>query len=209
MCIELIKTIQSRTINSTDGITLFMVKRLWDKLVVGWYDACVRSVGGWVRGFFSQFAIILKEFRLQQNNKMPKAKGKGGKNVKKGKKITEGERRDLIFREDGQEYAQVVRMLGDGRLALACYDDVARVGLIRGTMRRRVWINTGDIVLVGLREFDQSKADVIHKYTTEEARNLQAYDELPANARINQTAIDMAMDGGGEQGELEFEFEDI
>ena len=59
------------------------------------------------------------------------------------------------------------------------------------------------------REFDQSKADVIHKYTTEEARNLQAYDELPANARINQTAIDMAMDGGGEQGELEFEFEDI
>jgi initiation factor 1A len=33
-------------------------------------------------------------------------------------------------------------MLGDGRLALQCYDDVARTGLIRGTMRRRVWINT-------------------------------------------------------------------
>lgn len=32
-------------------------------------------------------------------------------------------------------------MLGDGRLALQCYDDVARTGLIRGTMRRRVWIN--------------------------------------------------------------------
>ena len=40
------------------------------------------------------------------------------------------------------EYAQVLRMLGDGRLALQCYDDVARTGLIRGTMRRRVWINT-------------------------------------------------------------------
>jgi len=33
-------------------------------------------------------------------------------------------------------------MLGDGRVALQCYDDVARTGLIRGTMRRRVWINT-------------------------------------------------------------------
>jgi len=141
---------------------------------------------------------------------MPKAKGKGGKNVKKGKKRdTDGERRDLLFKEDGQEYAQVLRMLGDGRLALACYDDVARVGLIRGTMRRRVWINTGDIVLVGLREFQQDKADVIHKYTSEEARNLQAYGELPASARINQTAIDMALDGGGDQGEQEFEFEDI
>jgi hypothetical protein len=28
--------------------------------------------------------------------------GKGGKNVKKGKKRDEGERRDLIFKEDGQ-----------------------------------------------------------------------------------------------------------
>jgi translation initiation factor 1A len=140
---------------------------------------------------------------------MPKAKGKGGKNVKKGKKRdTDGERRDLLFKEDGQEYAQVLRMLGDGRIALACYDDVARIGLIRGTMRRRVWINTGDIVLIGLREFQQDKADVIHKYTSDEARNLQAYGELPANARINQTAIDMALDDG-EQGELEFEFEDI
>lgn len=37
----------------------------------------------------------------------------------------------------------------------------------------------GDIVLIGLREFQTDKADVIHKYTTEEARNLQVckFDE--------------------------------
>jgi initiation factor 1A len=40
------------------------------------------------------------------------------------------------------EYAQVVRMLGGGRVQLQCYDGVSRQGLIRGTMRRRVWINT-------------------------------------------------------------------
>uniref|UniRef100_A0A7S3H4N1 S1-like domain-containing protein n=1 Tax=Spumella elongata TaxID=89044 RepID=A0A7S3H4N1_9STRA len=142
---------------------------------------------------------------------MPKNKGKGGKNFKKGKKGGDGEtRRDLIFKEDGQEYAQVLRMLGDGRLALQCYDDVARTGLIRGTMRRRVWINTGDIVLIGLREFQPDKADVIHKYTTEEARNLQAFGELPTNARINQTAVDMAMDGAeGAEEDMGFDFEDI
>ena len=140
---------------------------------------------------------------------MPKNKGKGGKNFKKGKKSTgEQERRDLLFKEDGQEYAQVVRMLGDGRVALSCYDGVARTGLIRGTMRRRVWINTGDIVLVGLREFQPDKADVIHKYTAEEARVLQAYDELPASARINQTAIDMAMDGQDQEDD-DLVFEDI
>ena len=141
---------------------------------------------------------------------MPKNKGKGGKNYKKGKKTDDGEsRRELIFKEDGQEYACVNKKLGDGRFALSCYDGEARVGLIRGTMRRRVWINTGDIVLIGLREFQPDKADVIHKYTTEEARNLQAYNELPANARINQSAIDMAMDGGEKDDEVDFEFEDI
>jgi translation initiation factor 1A len=136
--------------------------------------------------------------------------GKGGKNYKKGKKRDEGEtRRDLLFKEDGQEYAQVLRMLGDGRLALQCFDNQARTGLIRGTMRRRVWINTGDIVLVGLREFQPEKADVIHKYTADEARSLQAYGELPANARINQTTVDMALDAGEEEEDLGFDFEQV
>lgn len=102
-------------------------------------------------------------------------------------------------------------MLGDGRVALQCFDGVPRTGLIRGTMRRRVWINTGDIVLVGLREFEAEKADVIHKYTAEEARNLQAYGELPTTARINQTVIEIAMDGRGD-GDAEdvgFDFEDV
>mmetsp|Transcript_33647 Transcript_33647/g.48815 ORF Transcript_33647/g.48815 Transcript_33647/m.48815 type:complete len:142 (+) Transcript_33647:42-467(+) len=141
---------------------------------------------------------------------MPKNKGKGGKNYKKGKKRDEGEtRRELEFKEDGQEYAQVLRMLGDGRVALQCYDDVARTGLIRGTMRRRVWINTGDIVLIGLREFQPDKADVIHKYTTEEARNLQAFGELPTSARINQTAVDIAMEGGEQEEDMGFDFDEI
>lgn len=31
----------------------------------------------------------------------------------------------------------------------------------------------GDIVLIGLRDFQTDKADIIHKYTTEDARFLQ------------------------------------
>jgi len=64
--------------------------------------------------------------------------------------------------------------------------------------------------LIGLREFQPDKADVIHKYSTEEARNLQAFGELPTNAKINQTAVDMAMDGDGAQEEdMGFDFEDV
>jgi len=41
-------------------------------------------------------------------------------------------------------------MLGDGRLALQCFDNETRTGLIRGTMRRRVWINTVSLLRVYL-----------------------------------------------------------
>jgi hypothetical protein len=36
---------------------------------------------------------------------------------------------------------------------------------------RQVWINQGDIVLLSLREFQDGKADIIVKYTADEARN--------------------------------------
>lgn len=43
-----------------------------------------------------------------------------------------------------------------------------------------------------------------------QARNLQAYGELPASARINQTAVDMAIDGGdGQDEDVGFDFEDV
>jgi translation initiation factor 1A len=39
---------------------------------------------------------------------MPKNKGKGGKNRKRGKNEADDEKRELVFKEDGQEYAQVL-----------------------------------------------------------------------------------------------------
>ena len=67
----------------------------------------------------------------------------------------------------------------------------------------------GDIVLIGLREFQPDRADVIHKYTTEEARNLQAFGELPASANINRTAVDIAMEGSEGEEDMGFDFDEV
>jgi len=40
--------------------------------------------------------------------------------------------------------------------------------------------------LLGLRDYQDNKADVILKYTSDEARNLKAYGELPESAKINE-----------------------
>lgn len=51
----------------------------------------------------------------------------------------------------------------------------------------QVWINQGDIILIGLRDYQDSKADVILKYTPDEARNLKTYGEFPESVRITDT----------------------
>ena len=38
--------------------------------------------------------------------------GKGGKQRKRGKNMQLGEKRELIIKEEGQDYAQILRLLG-------------------------------------------------------------------------------------------------
>lgn len=64
--------------------------------------------------------------------------GKGGKNRRRGKNENETEKRELVFKEDGQEYAQVTKMLGNGRLEAMCFDGVKRLCHIRGKLRKKV-----------------------------------------------------------------------
>lgn len=91
-------------------------------------------------------------------------------------------KRELLYPEDGQEYAFVQELMGNGRLKAHCIDGVIRVGRIRGSMRKfkqKVIINRGDIILVSRREYEVDKVDVIHKYSTEEVSKLLKYKELP------------------------------
>ncbi|KAI7363046.1 hypothetical protein KC328_g18943, partial [Hortaea werneckii] len=77
-----------------------------------------------------------------------------------------------------------------------------RLGHIRGKLRKKVWINQGDIILLSLREYQDEKGDVILKYSADEARSLKAYGELPESAKINETDTY----GGEEEGGIGFDF---
>lgn len=69
-------------------------------------------------------------------------------------------------------------MLGNARILVKCFDGLTRVGRIRGKMKRKVWIGVGDLVLCGLREFENKKCDVILKYLPEEIRQLKAQGQI-------------------------------
>lgn len=130
---------------------------------------------------------------------MPKNKGKGGKNRRKGRKDDDG-KRELHFKQDGQEYAQIARMLGNERIEAQCFDGQKRLCHIPGKLRKKVWMGVGDIILVGLRDYQNDKCDVLMKYTGEEARMLKAYGELPESAKIDP-------DADQEEGEMPVDFD--
>eukprot|EP00945_MAST-04E_sp_MAST-4E-sp1_P004195 g4195.t1 len=140
---------------------------------------------------------------------MPKNKGKGGKNRRRGKNEGE-EKRELEFKEDGQEYALVERMLGNGRCEVLCFDGVKRLAHIRGKMRKKVWVGASDIILVGLRDYQDSKCDVILKYNADEARQLKAYGEIPDTAKMSAAGDDGDNgEDGADAEEFAFDFEEI
>ena len=118
---------------------------------------------------------------------MPKNSGKGGKKHRKQKNQTVV-KREMIWKETGQAYAIIEKMLGNGRVHLSYFtrDEDNRLkknqalGIIRGTMRRKkIWIRIQDIVLVGLREFEEGKVDILHKYDYDETKSLELSQEIP------------------------------
>ena len=56
-------------------------------------------------------------------------------------------------------------------------------------MRKRAWINLTDIVLVSVREFDEDKVDILHKYNNEDLYRLKG--ELPLDLNLtNEVEFD-------------------
>lgn len=123
---------------------------------------------------------------------MPPKKGKGGKKFKKIKNgISNDIERELVYRnmEDLQEYAQVEKLLGNCRCQLNCFDGIARLGHIRGSMtKKKIWIKAGNIVLVSLREYEDAKCDILYLYTEKESKRLKTEGEIPDTVVLNDPA---------------------
>ena len=137
---------------------------------------------------------------------MPKNK-RGGKKSKRSKNVGDAPSRVLLLKEEGQEYAMVTKILGGSRVSTFCTDGKNRIALIRGKMHKKVWITKDDFVLLGLRDFQDDKADVIHKYQPDEVRHLKTMGEIPSSMISHENDED----GSAiiDEEEVGFDFKDI
>ena len=102
-----------------------------------------------------------------------------GKQGKKKKKPTQGPTRELIFKDDEQEYGTITNILGDFRYDLNVPNTGKDVrGRLRGSIRRRTRIKLGDCVLFSYRDYDEKVVDIIHAYNDDERVKLMRYGEI-------------------------------
>ena len=113
---------------------------------------------------------------------------KGGKKFKKGKKQGFAEKQ-LIYKDpkEDQEYGRIINACGNGRFQVYCFDGKERMGVIAGRMRKRVWVNKDDIVLISRWAFstDREKCSIVHKYDPDEANKLQKQGHFPENIKLD------------------------
>ena len=83
----------------------------------------------------------------------------------------------------GREILGIVEnMLGANRLRIRCLDGKTRLGRIPGKMKKRIWIRSGDVVIVMPWEFQDDKSDVIWRYTSPQADWLERRGYLKGKA---------------------------
>ncbi|HOA68874.1 MAG TPA: translation initiation factor eIF-1A [Methanosarcina thermophila] len=76
-------------------------------------------------------------------------------------------------KENHEVLATVGSLLGSKRVKLQCMDGVVRMGRIPGSKNKKMWIHEGDVVIVTPWDIQDSKADVIWKYTKHQVEWLE------------------------------------
>ena len=126
---------------------------------------------------------------------MPKTNTKGGKKKKRGKNgVVEPNNKRIVLKTPGQVYGQITKTIGGGKFNVLCYDNkmnpIERICLVRGSMRKKIWLKPEDFVLVALREYGNLH-DIINKYNLDEIQYLKETQCIPSSIFDNNpTEVD-------------------
>jgi len=127
-----------------------------------------------------------KHITQQQIIKMVKNTKGGSGHKSQARKFVESSKQQSKTRialEDGELYAQVSKLLGNGMCHVLCQDNKTRLCMIRGKFRGRGKrdniLTNGKIILVGIRDYESTKegkmenCDLLDIYTDQDKKKLE------------------------------------
>ncbi len=85
----------------------------------------------------------------------------------------------LPDKNKGEMFAIVDKIMGGGHMMVMCADGKSRMARIPGKIKRRMWIREGDLIVIRPWDFQNEKADVVYRYTRNQAAHLSKSRKLP------------------------------
>lgn len=79
----------------------------------------------------------------------------------------------------GELFAIADQLFGGSRIKVICSDSKSRLARIPGKLKKKLWIRTGDLVIIKPWEFQNDKADIVWRYTRTQAAHLSRKGLLP------------------------------
>jgi translation initiation factor 1A len=127
---------------------------------------------------------------------------------------------EMVYKEDvvggGAVYGQVVKVLGDCNFTVRCFmekemDDENGIGHekellchLRKSAKKKGRVEVNSIVLVGLRDFQEGKGDILHTYHVDQAKLLVREGRLPNTKTANNFG-----ETNEEEEDIGIDFDDI
>ena len=109
------------------------------------------------------------------------------RNKKQKKYLNNSHNNDYNLDKENEEYAIVIKLLGNCRVSVFTNSGNECIGIIRGSLRKfskRILIEKGDIVVVSLRDYQNNKVDIVHKFNREQIQSL-INEKILAQSIIN------------------------
>lgn len=103
-----------------------------------------------------------------------------------------------IDRQEGQQIARVIRVLGNLNMSCYCNDGMTRICKIRGKMIKRDFVEQGDYVLISLRDLEEIpeedkkkdlRGDILAKYPHEYIPELRKEEGVNSSLFVNLESL--------------------
>jgi len=138
---------------------------------------------------------------------MPKKNAAGGNRHKKmaSKSFKEPRQIKMRYAQEGESYARVLKLFGQGMVDVLCNDEVTRLCIIRkkfrGRNKRDNNCKVDSMILVGLREWEvlaakkKPKVDLLYTYDKQQMDDLKAAKGLNKKILPESVISEETMDG--------------
>ena len=91
----------------------------------------------------------------------------------------------LPYKPRGEMFALVKEFSGGSRLVAVCEDNKTRMVRIGGRLKKKVWVRWGDLIIIKKWVIQEdSKADLVYRYTKTQRDTLKSQRLLPDNMDI-------------------------